>query len=254
MLAITNLAICVNLALIVMAHRKQSLVKSLSSPPVTFLSIVLSIFLSIGIAASSAAFWETIILTATYCFTTNGDQRTNEWMFIAGFFLEFFAGICMFGIAVWLLLFRVTEVKECWAVHARIRYYFGLTRIGIIVNLAVGVCGTIYILGSPQHLFLFVISWIARHIHIALDTIVLYGVLGAPARQVDERGGSSSSDPIVHGTGSRGSSNSGSSSIGLRSFNRLTKRSSRNPRAPSIGRGHARPNESSTASRTSQSD
>lgn len=75
-------------------------------------------------------------------------QRTNEWMFVAGFFLEFFVGICVLMIVVWLLLFRMTEVKECWTIHARIRYYFGLTLIGIVVNLAVGVCGTIYIVGS----------------------------------------------------------------------------------------------------------
>ncbi|CAN0451702.1 unnamed protein product [Ectocarpus sp. 12 AP-2014] len=54
--------------------------------------------------------------------------------------------------------------------------------------------------------FLIVIAWAARHIHIALDTIVLYGVLGAPAREMDERASSSSSDPVVSGKGSRSSS------------------------------------------------
>ncbi|CAN0304949.1 unnamed protein product [Ectocarpus sp. 6 AP-2014] len=82
---------------------------------------------------------------------------------------------------------------ECWRIHPRIRYYFGLTIIGTAVNLAVGISGTVYVVGGSEKPFLFVLSWTARHVHIALDTIVLYGILGAPARQMDENGGSSSS-------------------------------------------------------------
>lgn len=50
----------------------------------------------------------------------------------------------MFFIVGWLLLFRLKEIKECWKIHVRIRYYFGLTIIGIAVNLGLGICGTIY--------------------------------------------------------------------------------------------------------------
>ena len=42
------------------------------------------------------------------------------------------------------------EVKECWQIHARIRYYFGLTVIGTVVNLAIGVCGTIHVADNHE--------------------------------------------------------------------------------------------------------
>jgi len=66
------------------------------------------------------------------------------------FFIEFIVGICMFVIVSWLLLFRMKEVKECWKLHARIRYYFGLTLIGTAVNLALGICGTLYVFRDLQ--------------------------------------------------------------------------------------------------------
>ncbi|CAM9367049.1 unnamed protein product, partial [Hapterophycus canaliculatus] len=89
MLAVTNLAICVNLALIIM--------------------------------------------------------RAQDWIIASSFFIEFFVGVSMLVIVTWLLLFRVKEIKECYKIHTRIRYYFGLTLIATAVNLAVGVCGTIYL-------------------------------------------------------------------------------------------------------------
>ena len=49
----------------------------------------------------------------------------------------------MFIIVTWLLLFRLTEIKECWKIHARIRFYFGLTLVGTAVNLGIGICGTV---------------------------------------------------------------------------------------------------------------
>ncbi len=49
----------------------------------------------------------------------------------------------MFAIVAWLLLFRMEEIKQCWKLHSRIRYYFGLTILGTVVNLGLGVCGTI---------------------------------------------------------------------------------------------------------------
>ena len=49
----------------------------------------------------------------------------------------------MFFIVAWLLLFRLKEIKECWKIHSRIRYYFLLTLSGIAVNLGIGICGLI---------------------------------------------------------------------------------------------------------------
>lgn len=49
----------------------------------------------------------------------------------------------MLFIVTWLLLFRMEEIKKCWKLHARIRYYSGLTIVGTAVNLGLGICGTI---------------------------------------------------------------------------------------------------------------
>lgn len=67
------------------------------------------------------------------------------------FYVEFIVGICMLVTVVYLLLFRMKEMKEAWKVHVRIRYYFGLTLLGTVVNLALGICGTIFfILEKPE--------------------------------------------------------------------------------------------------------
>ena len=75
-------------------------------------------------------------------------QGDNKIMQISYFYVEFFVGICMFFIVAWLLLFRFKEIKECWAIHARIRFYFGLTLVGTAANLGVGVCGMVNALSS----------------------------------------------------------------------------------------------------------
>lgn len=62
--------------------------------------------------------------------------------------MEFIAGIGMLFVVVWLLIFRSKEVKECWKLHARIRYYFGLTLVGTGTNLALGICGTLFLAGG----------------------------------------------------------------------------------------------------------
>ena len=49
----------------------------------------------------------------------------------------------MLVIVAWLLLFRMTEIKACWKVHARIRFYSMLTLVGTAVNLSIGICGTV---------------------------------------------------------------------------------------------------------------
>ncbi|CAM9379659.1 unnamed protein product [Ectocarpus fasciculatus] len=177
MLAITNLGICANLALVIMSHRTLVRVNSLSSPSM----VLLSLAVSTAAAVAAAPFWQTTVVSGTGFALRNEDQRSGDWLAVSRFFLEFLVGTCMFVIVAWLLLFRMTGIKECWKVHTRIRYYFGLTLIGTTVNLALGVCGTIYVVGGREKSLLIVLTWTFRHIHIALDTIVLYGVLGAPA-------------------------------------------------------------------------
>ncbi|CAN0194386.1 unnamed protein product [Ectocarpus sp. 12 AP-2014] len=184
MLAITNLAICANLALVIMSHRTLARVNSFSSSSLVFLSLALSI----AAAVATAPFWQTTVVSGTGFAVRNEDQRSGDWLAVSRFFLEFLVGICMFVIVAWLLLFRMNEVKECWKVHSRIRYYFGLTLIGTIVNLALGVCGTIYVVGGREKSLLIVLTWTFRHIHIALDTIVLYGVIGVPAATGHDEG------------------------------------------------------------------
>lgn len=83
----------------------------------------------------------------------------------------------MLIIVVMLLVFRLPELRECWKIHRRIRFYFGLTVIAITVNLAVGIGGLLH-LAWKRKTILYAISWGMRNIHIALDTLVLYSVLG----------------------------------------------------------------------------
>ncbi|CAM9794076.1 unnamed protein product [Ectocarpus fasciculatus] len=128
------------------SHRTLSRVSSLSSPPVIWLSLVLSI----GGSAAAVPSWNTVILTGTYFSPYSEDERDLVWITISRFFFEFIVGICMIGIVAWLLLFRMKEIKECWKVHARIRYYFGLTLIATGVNLVLGIFGTVYIVGGRQ--------------------------------------------------------------------------------------------------------
>lgn len=51
----------------------------------------------------------------------------------------------MFIIVAWLLLFRMNEVKACWKINARLRFYFMLTLVGTAVNLGIGICGAVNI-------------------------------------------------------------------------------------------------------------
>ena len=77
------------------------------------------------------------------------EQTDTDFINVSYFWIEFFVGVCMFCIVSWLLVFRMKEVKECWQLHRRIRYYFGLTLVGTAVNLGVGACGLVNVL-SPR--------------------------------------------------------------------------------------------------------
>lgn len=72
-------------------------------------------------------------------------QAEDNWNFVSMFFVEFFVGVSMLVVVILLLAFRFKEIKECWEVHIRIRFYFGLTVIATVVNLALGICGTVYV-------------------------------------------------------------------------------------------------------------
>ncbi|CAM9316648.1 unnamed protein product, partial [Ectocarpus fasciculatus] len=188
MLAITNLAICVNLSLVVMSCRTQSHVRSIS----THKLVLLFLALSAGIAALAVPLWGSTLLSGTGFWEAGKDERDHQLVVISTFMVEFLVGICMLAIVSWLLLFRMTEIKECWKMHACLRYYFGLTLLGTVGNLALGVCGTIYVVGDMTRPLLIVVSWGFRQVRIALDTIVLHSVLAT--KSVDERAESPPSD------------------------------------------------------------
>ncbi|CAM9926306.1 unnamed protein product, partial [Scytosiphon promiscuus] len=103
---------------------------------------------------------------------------------------------------------------QVWRVHRRIKYYMGLTLIAITVDLGVGVGGILFVL--TDYPLYTIVTWAARHVHIALDTLVLYSALGvthapkANGRHVAEGtvrsgGGQASGE----GPGSNGSKSSG---------------------------------------------
>ncbi|CAM9229526.1 unnamed protein product [Scytosiphon promiscuus] len=184
MLAITNLAICVNLALVIMSHRTATRVKSMSTP----IHLLLFLVLSVGIAAITVPFWEQAIVLATGFWFGNSDKAENTFITVSVFYVEFAVGVSMLAIVVWQLLFRRKEIRECWKIHVRIRYYFGLTLLGTVVNLALGICGSIHVSQDNPDSRLLIWSWLFRYIHISLDTVVLYGVLGE-GKKMDERSG-----------------------------------------------------------------
>ncbi|CAM9119172.1 unnamed protein product [Ectocarpus sp. 6 AP-2014] len=183
MLAVTNLGICINLSLIVSSHRTMTRVKTVSSPGLLFLSLLVSVALS----AATVPLWETALVLGTGFWFTNPDPEKYDLAIISIYVIESFVGICMLGIVSWLLTFRMKEIKECWEAHIRIRYYFGLTLFGTAVNLGLGICGVVYIIGDRKQPLLQIWSWLFRYIHIAVDTFVLYGVL--QEGNIDERGG-----------------------------------------------------------------
>lgn len=69
------------------------------------------------------------------------------------------------------------ETAQVLSVHRRIKFYFGLTMIAIFVDLAIGVGGVLYLVGGKDPMYI-AVTWTMRHIHIALDTLVLYSALG----------------------------------------------------------------------------
>lgn len=77
--------------------------------------------------------------------TIEPTQTKADWIDVSFFFVGFVAGVFMLAISAWLVLFCMKELRDCWKVHSRIRYYFILTLIGAVVNLAVGISGMVYV-------------------------------------------------------------------------------------------------------------
>lgn len=57
-----------------------------------------------------------------------------------------------------------------------------LTVIAIIVDLAIGFGGVAYNMVGDIKTLLIAVTWTMRHVHIALDTLVLYSALGVTTK------------------------------------------------------------------------
>ncbi|CAM9423859.1 unnamed protein product [Ectocarpus sp. 8 AP-2014] len=154
----------------------MSRVNSVSSRP----RILLLLAISIGVATAPLPFWGEIYVFGTEFFLEIKSERAFTFVAISGSIVEVSVGICMLLVVSWLLLFRTKEVKQCWATHARTRYYFGLTLLAIVINIALGaieIPGADHIDLSLNHMVWHWSISTVRFVHVALDTIVLYGVL-----------------------------------------------------------------------------
>lgn len=103
-----------------------------------------------------------------------GGQKLVTFSF---FMLDLVAGVVMTIIAGIIVLFRRPELYQAWHLHGRIRCYFGLTVIAIAVDLGISVGGILFLFDKASILTVS-ITWIVRYLHIAVDTLLLYGVLG----------------------------------------------------------------------------
>ncbi|CAN0231930.1 unnamed protein product, partial [Ectocarpus fasciculatus] len=83
----------------------------------------------------------------------------------------------MFAIAAWLLLFRMKAVMECWRIDTRRPYCCCLNHFGTAVDVGIGICNTVFVIGDVQEPNVALWFWVSTYIHVALDTFVMYGVL-----------------------------------------------------------------------------
>lgn len=91
----------------------------------------------------------------------------------------------MLAMIAFLVAFRLPELRHCWAAHVRIKFYFLLSCTAVATNLAVGIGGVLWVAWKRDPRFI-VVGWSMRHLHIALDTMVLYGVLVKPSDGLDD--------------------------------------------------------------------
>lgn len=73
-------------------------------------------------------------------------QAELRWIVTGYYLLEFITGFVMSVIVGLLLAFRMPELVQCWRLHKRIRFYFVLTAVAIVVSIGQGICGALFII------------------------------------------------------------------------------------------------------------
>lgn len=138
-------------------------------------------------------------------------------------------------LVTWLriaLILSSTSISshQVWGLNRRVKFYFCLTVIAMVVDLAIGSGGIFTYVSQTSAEEYVSVTFSMRNLHIALDTIVLYGALGetkfviassssgvrsSTRRQGDQVGGSSlrSANPR-QGSRSRGGSGGPSKNSG----------------------------------------
>ncbi|CAN0348466.1 unnamed protein product [Laminaria digitata] len=102
--------------------------------------------------------------------------------------MELLAGVAMATIGAMLAIFRWPELCQVWRLHRRIKFYIFLSLIAIVVDLAIGIGGIVYVLDQRYKATLIMVTWTMRHVHIALDTLVLYSALSITTKVAVEVG------------------------------------------------------------------
>ncbi|CAM9129184.1 unnamed protein product [Laminaria digitata] len=175
LVAVTNLAICANLGVIVHSHRTMSRIKSVSS----FRMVFGFLAISVGFAATPVVFWAKWAVTGTSFYSRALTAGRDRWISLSYVILEAVASVVMAIIIVLLLLYRRVELREVWRLHRRIKFHVALTIIALMVDIFVAAAGFLLIINHGP-LWLIVTSWVLRYVHIALDTLVLYIALETP--------------------------------------------------------------------------
>lgn len=106
---------------------------------------------------------------------------------------------------------------QVWGLNRRVKFYFFLTVIAMVVDLAIGVGGVLTHVSQRSAAEYISVTFSMRALHIALDTLVLYGALGETKFVIGTGLGSSTG----HGGQSGGSGSS------LRTANRRQGEGSR---------------------------
>eukprot|EP00903_Cladosiphon_okamuranus_P021828 g20071.t2 len=153
-------------------------VKNVTSPRMIFGFTVVSVFAGLA----GALFWDSVTLSGTLFWSLSLDQDTYNWVLASAFFMELLAGVAMFVIGMLLVLFRWTELCQVWQLNRRIKCYILLSVIATVVDLAIGIGGLVYVVYREYAPTLIVATWTMRHIHIGLDTLVLYSALGVTSK------------------------------------------------------------------------
>lgn len=109
-------------------------------------------------------------------------QAHYDWLFVSTFAFELFVAVVMLVIVIVLLLRRSPELRQCWKVHRRVRSYICLSGIAIVADFAMGVAGILWLVYDDEP-GIGPSARCLRQLHIALDTLVLYGTLGVASKR-----------------------------------------------------------------------